>query len=149
MSAGRVKRNLAAAALLAAVAFPGLVGSAAAQAPAGSAAANPSVRPLVIGHRGAAGLLPENTLAAFRRGCELGIDAIELDVLMSADGELVVHHDFRLRPEIARTWEGAKRCSILDAGYLINTIERRASPAPCGRGQRGGGFKGVKGTSCG
>jgi glycerophosphoryl diester phosphodiesterase len=107
MSAGRVKRNLAAAALLAAVAFPGLVGTAAAQAPAGPAAAIPSVRPLVIGHRGAAGLLPENTLAAFRHGCELGIDAIELDVLMSADGELVVHHDFRLRPEIARTADGA------------------------------------------
>jgi glycerophosphoryl diester phosphodiesterase len=57
----------------------------------------------IIGHRGAAGLAPENTLAAFRRGCELGVDAIELDVLVSADGELVVHHDFRLRPEIART----------------------------------------------
>ncbi|MCU0605335.1 MAG: hypothetical protein MUC33_22055 [Desulfobacterales bacterium] len=81
MSTGGVKRNLAAAALLAAVAFPGLVGSAASQAPAGPAAADPPAKPLVIGHRGAAGLLPENTLAAFRHGCELGIDAIELDVL--------------------------------------------------------------------
>jgi glycerophosphoryl diester phosphodiesterase len=57
----------------------------------------------MIGHRGAAGLLPENTLAAFKCGCELGSDAIELDVLVSADGELVVHHDFKLKPEIART----------------------------------------------
>jgi glycerophosphoryl diester phosphodiesterase len=64
------------------------------------------VKPLIIGHRGAAGLLPENTLAAFARACELGVDGIELDVLVSADGELVVHHDFRLRPEIARTADG-------------------------------------------
>jgi glycerophosphoryl diester phosphodiesterase len=64
------------------------------------------MKPLIIGHRGAAGLAPENTLAAFARACELGIDGIELDVLVSADGELVVHHDFRLKPEIARTADG-------------------------------------------
>jgi len=64
------------------------------------------MKPLIIGHRGAAGLAPENTLAAFARACELGVDGIELDVLVSADGELVVHHDFRLRPEIARAADG-------------------------------------------
>jgi glycerophosphoryl diester phosphodiesterase len=76
------------------------------QAPDGPAAVKASEKPLVIGHRGAAGLLPENTLAAFKCGCELGVDAIELDVLASSDGELVVHHDFKLRPELARTAEG-------------------------------------------
>ena len=35
----------------------------------------------IIGHRGAAGLLPENTLPAFKRACEIGVDAIELDML--------------------------------------------------------------------
>ena len=65
------------------------------------------MKPLIIGHRGAAGLAPENTLAAFARACELGVDGIELDVLVSADGELVVHHDFRIKPEIARTPDGA------------------------------------------
>ena len=50
---------------------------------------------------------PENTLAAFKRACEIGVDAVELDVLVSADGELVVHHDFKLRPEIARSADGA------------------------------------------
>jgi len=60
----------------------------------------------VIGHRGAAGLAPENTLAAFTRALELGVDGIELDVLMTADRKLVVHHDYRLRPEIARTPNG-------------------------------------------
>jgi len=73
------------------------------QTPAEKAA---DVKPLIIGHRGAAGLLPENTLGAFARACEIGVDGIELDVLVSADGELVVHHDFRLKPEIARTADG-------------------------------------------
>jgi glycerophosphoryl diester phosphodiesterase len=63
--------------------------------------------PQIIGHRGAAGLAPENTLAAFKRACEIGVDAVELDVLVSADGELVVHHDFKLRPEIARSADGS------------------------------------------
>ncbi len=61
---------------------------------------------MVIGHRGAAGLAPENTLASFRKACETGVDAMELDVQLTADGEIVVHHDFRLRPDIARTPDG-------------------------------------------
>lgn len=60
----------------------------------------------VIGHRGAAGLMPENTLAAFARACEVGVDAVELDVLVTADGEAVVCHDFRLKPDLTRTPEG-------------------------------------------
>ena len=107
MNGSIVKRNRAAAAIAAAVAFLSMAASAMAQAPAGSGSARLPEKPLMVGHRGAAGLLPENTLAAFRRGCELGIDAIELDLLMSADGQLVVHHDFRLKPETARTADGA------------------------------------------
>jgi len=61
----------------------------------------------VIGHRGAAGLAPENTLAAFKRALNLGVDAVELDVLLTSDKELIVHHDYRLKPEIARTPDGA------------------------------------------
>ena len=60
----------------------------------------------VIGHRGAAGLMPENTLAAFARACELGVDGVELDVLVSADGEAVVYHDFHLKPELTRSSDG-------------------------------------------
>lgn len=50
-------------------------------------------RPLVIAHRGASSEAPENTLAAFRKGLEIGVDGFELDVHMSKDGELVVIHD--------------------------------------------------------
>ena len=60
----------------------------------------------IIGHRGAAGLVPENTLAAFRRACEEGVDAVELDVLLTADKNIVVHHDYSLKAEIARTPQG-------------------------------------------
>ncbi|MBT8330937.1 MAG: hypothetical protein KJP06_01290, partial [Deltaproteobacteria bacterium] len=60
----------------------------------------------VIGHRGSAGLMPENTLAGFSRACELGVDAVELDVLVSADGEIVVYHDFRLKPDLTRKPDG-------------------------------------------
>ena len=107
MNGNIVKRNLAASAIVATVALLAFAGFAPAQVPTGSAAGKIPEKPLVVGHRGAAGLLPENTLAAFAKACELGIDALELDVLVSADGQLVVHHDFRLRPEIARTAEGS------------------------------------------
>ncbi|MBK9035354.1 MAG: hypothetical protein IPL61_29550 [Myxococcales bacterium] len=50
-------------------------------------------RPLVVGHRGVPRLHQENTLAGFRRAVELGVPAIELDVLLSRDGVPVVFHD--------------------------------------------------------
>lgn len=48
---------------------------------------------IVVAHRGASGHAPENTLRAFALGVEHGADAIELDLHVSADGELVVIHD--------------------------------------------------------
>lgn len=47
---------------------------------------------LIIGHRGAAGLEPENTLASFQRAFQLAVDAVELDVHL-VESELVVIHD--------------------------------------------------------
>lgn len=61
----------------------------------------------IIGHRGAAALAPENTLAAFQRACALGVDGIELDVHLTADHVLVVHHDYALHPDLARDATGA------------------------------------------
>jgi len=60
----------------------------------------------VIGHRGAAGLAPENTLAALRTALEVGVDGLEMDVLLSAEGEVVVHHDYHLNPDTTRDQTG-------------------------------------------
>jgi glycerophosphoryl diester phosphodiesterase len=54
-------------------------------------------RPLVLAHRGASAVAPENTIAAFVKARELGADGVELDVRRTADGILIVHHD----PEIS------------------------------------------------
>jgi len=48
---------------------------------------------IVYAHRGAAAELPENTLASFRRALELGADALETDVHLTADDEIVAVHD--------------------------------------------------------
>lgn len=50
-------------------------------------------RPLVIAHRGARDVAPENTLAAFVAAIDAGSDGIELDVTRCATGEIVVIHD--------------------------------------------------------
>ena len=48
---------------------------------------------IITGHRGAAGLAPENTLAAIRKGISFNVDRIEIDVQQTADGVVVVRHD--------------------------------------------------------
>jgi glycerophosphoryl diester phosphodiesterase len=52
----------------------------------------------VHGHRGARGLRPENTLPGFAHALEIGVDAVELDVGLTADGAVVCNHDQRLSP---------------------------------------------------
>jgi glycerophosphoryl diester phosphodiesterase len=51
---------------------------------------------MIIAHRGAKGMAPENTLAAFKLGMEHGCEGIELDVHLSVDGEILVCHDATL-----------------------------------------------------
>ncbi len=51
---------------------------------------------LRVGHRGARAYEPENTLRSFGRAIELGVDAVELDVRRTADGEVVVVHDAKV-----------------------------------------------------
>lgn len=94
--------------------------------PAVSRPANPeaTTRPLNIGHRGASGEAPENTLAAFELALRQGADGIEFDVHLSADGIPVVIHDSRLN----RTTSGRGRVRShslaelrhLDAGSWFN-----------------------------
>ncbi|MES2631948.1 MAG: glycerophosphodiester phosphodiesterase [Pseudomonadota bacterium] len=57
-------------------------------------------------HRGTRGLAPENTLPAFERALELGVDTLELDVGITADGVVVISHDPYLNPLIARDAKG-------------------------------------------
>jgi len=61
--------------------------------------------PKVIAHRGASADAPENTLAAFQLALEYGADGIELDVMLSLDGQLVVIHD----DTVNRTTDGSGR----------------------------------------
>jgi glycerophosphoryl diester phosphodiesterase len=67
-------------------------------------------RPLRIGHRGAAALAPENTLAAFRAGHEAGVELIEFDVLDLRNGEIVVAHS----DDLHEVSHGLAHGSILD-----------------------------------
>lgn len=60
----------------------------------------------IQGHRGARGHLPENTLPAFSLAIEMGVDTLELDVGVTRDGVVVVHHDRRLNPDVARGPDG-------------------------------------------
>ena len=52
-----------------------------------------SARPLVIAHRGDSANHPDNTVASYRSALEQGADWVELDVRLSADDVLMVHHD--------------------------------------------------------
>jgi glycerophosphoryl diester phosphodiesterase len=58
---------------------------------------------IIVAHRGAAAQAPENTMEAFRLGVEAGADAIELDVHLTADGQLAVIHDETLERTTDRT----------------------------------------------
>lgn len=78
-------------------------------------------RPLVFAHRGGCALGPENTMATFELGAAAGADGLELDVHLSADGQVVVCHDPLLDrttsvsgPVAARTADELER---LDAGF--------------------------------
>ncbi len=56
----------------------------------------------LIGHRGARGLFPENTIEGFAAAIAVGIDGIELDVAVTADGVPVICHDPALNPDLVR-----------------------------------------------
>jgi glycerophosphoryl diester phosphodiesterase len=59
------------------------------------------------GHRGARGLYPENTLPAFQGAIATGVTTLEMDVGLTADGVVVVHHDRKLYPARTRDGDGA------------------------------------------
>lgn len=81
-------------------------------------------RPLCIAHRGASFDYPENTLLAYRRAIEAGVDYIELDVQVTRDGELIVMHDETLD----RTTNGM--------GFIHATPLAQIRELDAGRGER-------------
>jgi len=88
--------------------------------------------PLFFAHRGGAALRPENTLEAFTHGLAFGADALELDIQMTRDSQIVVIHD----PTVDRTTNGSglvasfdlDELGRLDAGYHFTSDQGRTHP---------------------
>lgn len=74
------------------------------------------IKPLIIGHRGAAAEAPENTLASVQRAIEIGVDFVEVDVRLSRDGVPFLFHDLTT----CRTAINAKKHNLsdLDAAFI-------------------------------
>src|SRR5215475_8610435 len=70
--------------------------------------------PRIIAHRGSMAIEPENTLRSFRRARSDGADEIELDLRLSADGEVVVIHD----ATVDRTTDGTGRVDAMSLDEL-------------------------------
>jgi len=51
---------------------------------------------LILGHRGAPSIKPENTLASFEAALSHNVDGIELDIQLTSDGKIIVYHDFKI-----------------------------------------------------
>ena len=89
-------------------------------------------RPLIIGHRGASALAPENTLASFSRAIADGADGFEFDVRLSRDHIPVVIHDADLK----RTAHKNSRVAALSAQELsqidVGLVQQKAA----GSGER-------------
>jgi len=75
--------------------------------------------PSVHGHRGARAVLPENTLPAFEFAIRAGVDAIELDVLATADDVLVVTHDPLINEELCSNGPAGKAVRALTFDELV------------------------------
>ncbi len=104
---------------------------------AGCASTSPTVKsayptlngnqPLVIGHRGASGYLPEHTLASYKKAIEMGADFIEPDLVVTKDGELVARHepnitattDVSTRPEFAGRKTTRKVDGVAETGWFV------------------------------
>jgi glycerophosphoryl diester phosphodiesterase len=85
---------------------------------------------LLYGHRGAKGEAPENTIEGFKYGLELGLRAFEIDVRLTADGEIVLLHD----ATVDRTTNGTGALADLTLAQALELDARDTFadwPAPC------------------
>jgi glycerophosphoryl diester phosphodiesterase len=94
------------------------------------------------GHRGARGLKPENTLPAFEKALELGVYTLELDIVLTKDKQILVHHDTEVNPQLCIHKDGlpVKKESIsnltlaemqkLDCGSIKNIYFPKQETVP-------------------
>ncbi|HMS49976.1 MAG TPA: glycerophosphodiester phosphodiesterase family protein [Candidatus Saccharibacteria bacterium] len=80
----------------------------------------------IIGHRGAAGLAPENTILSIQAAVAAGVDAIEFDVRAAADETLVVCHDASLE----RTYDMDKKIRDITSKEIRSIKSKRGDPLP-------------------
>lgn len=80
----------------------------------------------LIGHRGAAGLAPENTLDGIAVAKKHGVDAVEIDIRVTKDGKLVLCHD----PTLLRKAEDATKINDLTLKQIQTTITKSGHPIP-------------------
>jgi len=92
------------------------------------------IQPLIIGHRGASSVAPENTMAAFREALAVGADGIEFDVRLTRDGVPVVIHDSTLRRtgglphRVADlTWADISKVNV--GSWFANTFANETVPS--------------------
>jgi len=81
---------------------------------------------LKVGHRGAAAYEPENTLRSFGRAIELGVDAVELDVRQTRDGEIVVIHN----AEVDKTTDGSGLVGELTLEEIKRFVTEKGERVP-------------------
>jgi len=81
---------------------------------------------MIVGHRGAAGYEPENTLLSFQKAIEIGVDWIEMDVHRSSDGHIVVIHD----DTVDRTTRGHGKVSEMTLAELKNLDAGKGQKIP-------------------
>lgn len=73
----------------------------------------------IYAHRGGRGIVPENTMPAYRASLALGVDFVDMDILMTKDGVIMATHNFSLNPDITRDKNGKY---ITNKNILIKSL---------------------------
>lgn len=85
----------------------------------------------VQGHRGSRGTMPENTVPAFEKAIAAGVDVLELDLLMTKDGKIVIYHDHYLNPDLICRLDGMPYDSR--SSLLLSMTLAELKELDCGR----------------
>ena len=85
----------------------------------------------IHGHRGARGHAPENTLAGFETALRFGVTALELDINVSSDHKIVIHHDPQLNPAITRNPNGTWVTGFDERLYGMSVMELQQFDVGC------------------